>query len=146
MHLYQPLKTRHAGSPCVWRGPGLSPRILLFASFAVFVSTFTVSAQPQAPELLTYNELIQLYEQATPPDALQKKMHALLTTPFVSNAASARGVKPLLPSSPALGKFVRVIEWNIERGLEYDAIRAAFTDAASFGKLIDSAAYPRGSA
>jgi endonuclease/exonuclease/phosphatase family metal-dependent hydrolase len=67
----------------------------------------------------------------------------LLTTPFVSNAASAGGARPLLPSADGLGRLVRVVQWNIERGLEYEAIKTAFTDADAFARLIDSAAYPR---
>ncbi len=117
---------------------------LLLASFAGLLLTRAANAQQRAPELLTYDELVQLYEQETPPAALQDKLNLLLTTPFVSNAASARGVTPLLPRAAKLGQFLRVGEWNIERGLEYDAVRLAFTDAAGFARLIDSKAYPRG--
>lgn len=118
---------------------------MLLASFACLLIAREANAQQQAPELLTYDELVQLYEQETPPEALQNKLRLLLTTPFVSNAASAGGVRPLLPSTAKLGRFLRVAFWNIERGLEYDAIRLAFTDAAGFARLIDSKAYPRGS-
>jgi endonuclease/exonuclease/phosphatase family metal-dependent hydrolase len=110
-----------------------------------FVGAGIASAQ-QSPQLLTYNELVQLYEQKIPPEALQTKLNNLLATPFVSNAASARGVKPLIPTSPALGPFVRVVAWNFERGLEYDAIQSAFTNPARFAAMIDSSLYPRGSA
>jgi endonuclease/exonuclease/phosphatase family metal-dependent hydrolase len=87
-----------------------------------------------------------LYEQETSPDALQNKLRRLLTTPFVSNEAAARGVKPLLPTTAKLGRFLRVVEWNIERGLEYEAIRSAFTDPQGFAKLLDSIEYPRAAA
>jgi endonuclease/exonuclease/phosphatase family metal-dependent hydrolase len=40
---------------------------------------------------------------------------------------------------------VRVVQWNIERGIEYDAIRAALTGSNQFARLIDSSAHPRGS-
>jgi endonuclease/exonuclease/phosphatase family metal-dependent hydrolase len=103
------------------------------------------NAQQQAPQLLAYDELVQLYEQESPPEALRDKLRRLLTTPFVSNAATARRVRPLLPSTAKLGQFLRIVEWNIERGLEYDAVKLAFTDAAGFARLIDSKAYPRGS-
>ncbi|MET0649093.1 MAG: endonuclease/exonuclease/phosphatase family protein [Pyrinomonadaceae bacterium] len=120
-------------------------KLLLLASFACSLTALEVNAQQRAPELLTYDELVQLYEQETPPEALQNKLRLLLTTPFVSNAATARGTRPLLPSTAKLGRFLRVAMWNIERGLEYDAIRLAFTDAAGFARLLDSSAYPRGS-
>ena len=128
-----------------WRGRAFPLQPLLLASFACLLTSVAVDGQQRAPELLTYDELVQLYEEENPPDALQSKLHSLLTTPFVSNAASARGVKPLLPSTAILGTFLRVVEWNIERGLEYEAIRSAFTDTAGFAKLRDSAAYPPGS-
>lgn len=130
--------------PARW-GLALTFKLLLFASFACLFVPVVADAQEQAPELLTYDELVQLYEQETPAAALQQKLNQLLTTPFVSNAASRRGVRPLLPRTAKLGAFMRVVEWNIERGVEYDAIRSAFTNSASFAKLIDSTDYPRGS-
>src|SRR5687767_1877121 len=112
---------------------------------ACFLYPAAAVARQRAPELLTYDELVRLYEQKTPDEALQDKLRRLLTTPFVSNAATARGVRPLLPSAPGLGRVVRVVQWNIERGLEYDAVRHAFNDAAAFAKLIDAKEHPRGS-
>ena len=88
------------------------------------------------PALLSYSELVQLYQQDTPTPPLQEKLNKLLTTPFVSNAATASGVRPLKPGSPQVGKFLRVAEWNIERGLEFDAVRLAFTDPTGFAALM----------
>jgi endonuclease/exonuclease/phosphatase family metal-dependent hydrolase len=126
-------------------GRAFALKLWLFASIACLLNPVAANAQQTAPELLTYSELVQLSEQETPPAALQDKLQRLLTTPFVSNAASARGVRPLLPSAASLGRFLRVVQWNVQRGLEYDAIRSAFTDAARFARLMDSTAYPRGS-
>ena len=120
-------------------------KLLLFLLWACLVALVAHAQQQQSPELLTYDELVQLYELQAPPTALQHKLDQLLTTPFVSNAASDRGIKPLLPTAARLGPFVRVVEWNIEEGLEYDAIMSAFTDPAAFDKLIDSKTYPPGS-
>src|SRR5579872_6710828 len=96
-----------------------------------------IVAQQGAP-LLTYRELIQLYQQDVPPRPLQLKLNHLLTTPFVSNQASAAGRRPLKPVSTELGKFLRVAQWNIERGLEFDAVRLAFTDPRRFTALMES--------
>ena len=115
---------------------------------AVLLFLITASparAQEQPPELFTYAELVQLYENDVLPDALQIKLNHLLTTPFISNAASTRGVQPLLPKTPKLGTFLRVVQWNIEEGIEYEAVSAAFTDSRRFVRLIDSSAYPPGS-
>ena len=89
------------------------------------------------PELLTYPELIQLYQQDVPSEPLRNKLNKLLTTPFVSNRATGSGVRPLKPNSPQIGSFLRVAEWNIERGLEFDAIKLAFTDPSGLAALMD---------
>lgn len=95
-------------------------------------------AQGQSdPGLLTYNEIIQLYQQKDPPPPLSDKLHHLLTTPFVRNTASDAGRSALKPSVPAVGKILRVAQWNIERGLEFDAIRLAFTDSKQFNALME---------
>lgn len=119
-------------------------KLLFAAALACLLIPLEATARQRPPGLLTYDELVQLYEQKTPPEALRNKLRLLLTTPFVSNSASARGVRPLLPSTPGLGPFVRVVQWNIERGLEYEAVRAAFTDAAGFARLMDAKEHPRG--
>ena len=116
----------------------------LMALCALLSITCVANAQQQ-PELLTYTELVQLYEQATPPEELQNKLRLLLTTPFVNNRASTRGVKAVLPNTPNLGRSLRVVQWNIERGIEYDAVRAALTSLTSFNRFIDATVNPRGS-
>ena len=122
-----------------------SRHTLLLVFLLLLSNAAVIRAQEQTPELFTYAELVQLYETPPLPSALQAKLDRLLTTPFVSNSASARGVRPALPNDAKLGTFLRVVEWNIERGIEYDAISAAFTDTNRFTRLIDSTAYPRGS-
>ena len=141
-----PISNLNASYPAPPARRALRFTALIFVWFACLSLPIGANAQQQqAPELLTYDELVQLYEQETPPAALQQKLHQLLTTPFVSNAASARGVTPLLPKTAALGPFLRVVEWNIEQGLEYDAIMNAFTDPAGFARLIDAKENPPGS-
>ena len=95
-------------------------------------------AQPPAdPQLLTYDEIVQLYQQADPPPPLRDKLKKLLTTPFVRNNASDAGRTPLKPNSAEMGSFLRVVQWNIERGLEFDAIRFAFSDPKQFNALME---------
>ncbi|MDQ3474523.1 MAG: endonuclease/exonuclease/phosphatase family protein [Acidobacteriota bacterium] len=110
---------------------------LLLIFFGFFFNSTASDAQGQSdPELLTYEELVQLYEQPVPAEPLQRKLNALLNTPFVSNAASERGVKPLKPRSPVLGPFLRVAFWNIERGLQYDAVVAALGGARDYTAML----------
>ena len=93
--------------------------------------------QPVDPKLLTYEEIIQLYQQQDPPPPLRDKLNKLLTTPFVRNNAFDAGRTPLKPSSAEMGSFLRVVQWNIERGLEFDAIRFAFSDPKQFNALME---------
>jgi endonuclease/exonuclease/phosphatase family metal-dependent hydrolase len=91
----------------------------------------------QGPETLTYDEIIQLYKQDVPPPPLGAKLQRLLTTPFVNNGASDSGIKPVKPVLRQVGAVLRVVQWNIERGLEFDAIRFAFTDPKKYAGVME---------
>ena len=67
--------------------------LLLTSSACLFIA-LEARAQQQAPELLAYDELVQLYERETLPEALHDKLRRMLTTPFVSNAAIAGRSRP----------------------------------------------------
>ncbi len=94
-----------------------------------------LQAQPAAPPLLTYNELVQLYEDAEPSPELADKLNRLLTTPFVNNTAGMRPVNATTGDS-----FIRVATWNIERGLEFDALKAALTNDQRFFRRLPAVA------
>src|ERR1700744_6377849 len=105
-------------------------KLMIFRSaWLATLAVGLVSSLWAEPELLSWDELVTLYQQDTPPAPLATKLHALVTTPFVSNAASDAGKQPRKPTAPELGPFLRVVQWNIERGLEFDAVRLAFSDA-----------------
>jgi endonuclease/exonuclease/phosphatase family metal-dependent hydrolase len=84
------------------------------------------------PQLLTYEELVALGEQESVDPALAAKLHTLLTTPFVNNEAYFSGIKPMRPDVKGMGPSLRVVEWNIERGAEFDAIKLSLTDKQGF--------------
>jgi endonuclease/exonuclease/phosphatase family metal-dependent hydrolase len=96
-----------------------------------------IRAQAKDPPLLTFDEIRQLYQEENPPTQLRDKLRRLLTTPFVRNNAWKEGVRPLEPSDPETGKMLRVAQWNIERGLEFDAVRDAFSDFKKFNALME---------
>ncbi len=126
------------------RGGELLLKLLLLASLVCGAGAISVRAQPPEPELFTYEELVRLYEQENPPAPLAEKLKSLLTTPFVNNRATARGVRPAVPRTTKLGSFIRVVQWNIERGVEFEAVKRAFTDPRAFAALIDKTEYPKG--
>src|ERR1700733_6668615 len=89
------------------------------------------------PALLTFDEIKQLYQDDELPTPLRDKLRTLLTTPFVRNNASDAGIMPQKPSDPQTGRMLRVAQWNIERGLGFDAVRLAFTDPKKFNALME---------
>ena len=97
--------------------------------FLLLTFSFSVQAQQTAspPPLLTYNELLTLYETDPPATNLSSKLTRLLTTPFGSNSAGLRGPR-VIKISTSQGGALRVATWNIERGLEFDAVKAALTN------------------
>jgi endonuclease/exonuclease/phosphatase family metal-dependent hydrolase len=145
--------TEQAYSPCQHPGSFARPRCrkLIWRCAAVVLLAAcglpaTVGAQrTEAPALLTYAELTALYERDETPAPLGGKLNRLLTVPFVDNSR-AQSEPVRLARDPRLGEFLRVAFWNIERGLEYEAIEAAFGDGERFAALLDAERYPQGSA
>jgi endonuclease/exonuclease/phosphatase family metal-dependent hydrolase len=88
--------------------------------------------------LLTYDDLVTLYQDDVPTPEMAAKLQRLLTTPFVSNSVGVRGTKA--GSQEDLGKqFIRVATWNIERGLEFEAIKAALMNDQRFFRRLPPA-------
>jgi endonuclease/exonuclease/phosphatase family metal-dependent hydrolase len=105
--------------------------VLLLLSFN-FKSAQGQNGGASGPPLLTYNELVSLYENDPPAPDLSNKLTRLLTTPFVNNSAGVRPAPAIRTTSPTEGSFLRVATWNIERGLEFDAVKAALTNDQRF--------------
>src|SRR5688572_17004126 len=85
-------------------------RCALFIGAAILSSSTALRGQrtgTTGPPVLTYTELVQLYENESPSAALQNRLTQLLTTPFVSNGGSS--------TPPRLSNVLRVAVWNIER-------------------------------
>jgi endonuclease/exonuclease/phosphatase family metal-dependent hydrolase len=93
-------------------------------------------ARLSKPELLTFDELVELEQNDPPSPALAEKLERLVTTPFLSNEAYFNGAKPKRPSSPELGPFIRAICWNIERGIHFDPIRITLSDPEKFDQVL----------
>ena len=97
----------------------------------------TNSAQAQqagatGPTLLSYNELVDLYEKDPPSAELSDKLAKILGTPVVNNSASSRPVRAIKAHATSKPGFLRVATWNIERGLEFEALKAALTNDQRF--------------
>ncbi len=116
--------------------------------------THTVKSKPdfsgeyivlQMPERLTYDELVELGTVDTVRPPLKAKLDKVLTHPFISNEAYYSGARPLRPDIPGLGPSLRVVMWNIEKGVRLDDIKALFADKGEFLKRIDTSRAKPGS-
>jgi endonuclease/exonuclease/phosphatase family metal-dependent hydrolase len=86
----------------------------------------------QQPGMLTYDELVALGTIDKVNRGLGDKLHTIITTPFLSNEAYYHGAKPHRPKVPQLGSSLRLLTWNIERGLELDGIKLLFANTEEF--------------
>lgn len=111
-------------------------RTLLSLTISLFiVASAGAQGRTSGPELLRYSDLVALYENEEPSPELQQKLAELFATPFVDNTINPRVVKRVKRSSDTF----RVAAWNIERGLEFDAIKAALTNDQRFFRRLTPA-------
>lgn len=97
--------TKHAGSP---------PRFITYS----------------APVTLAFDELLEISKSSAPPVSLLSKLDALLTSPIISNEAYYAAPEPSAIERP--GRFIRVGQWNIERGSQLDDIKLALENPEEF--------------
>ena len=116
--------------------------VLLFL-LAWFFPCAPVNAREilNARDFFSFDELTTLYDEENLSPTLENKLNYLLATPFVDNSQAGANTRQFL-QSPPLGEFLRVVHWNIERGLEYDAIEAAFGSEAHLNIFLDSERFP----
>ena len=109
--------------------------LLILVAICLFGAT-RVQAQnyvrDSGPELLSYDELVQLSVDQQPKPELAEKVRAITTTPFVNNEAYFSGARPRDLEMPLLGHCLRIAFWNIERGLELDDILLFLKDKDAF--------------
>ncbi len=104
----------------------------------------TAKADVPASRIFSFSDLLALYDDEELEPALEQRLRSLLTGPFVKNRfGSCHSVK--LGRSPQLGEFLRVVHWNVERGINLDPLIAAFRGKEVFIEAIDEKRFPIGS-
>jgi endonuclease/exonuclease/phosphatase family metal-dependent hydrolase len=106
--------------------------VVLNISVAAQNSPGSAPAQNVKPAMLNYDELVTLYENEKVGPALTQKLETLLTTPFVNNDAGISSTKPLHPDRDDAAPTLRLVQWNIERGLQLDDLKLALSDKQGF--------------
>jgi endonuclease/exonuclease/phosphatase family metal-dependent hydrolase len=123
------------------RTPGLAIVLATFVTIALAQNGRAQAANESSqaaitrssqPSLLSYTELVALGEKEEVDPALQGKLDQLLTTPFVNNEAYFAGTKPLRPDPHGAGPSLRLVFWNVERGVNLDDIKLLLTDKQGF--------------
>ena len=94
------------------------------------------ASSDEGPRLLSFEELVALSGTAHPGGALGEQLQALLNTPFVHNDTSRDSAVRDSDGEKDSAATLRVGLWNIERGLNLDAIRTALTNTEAFEKLV----------
>lgn len=121
------------------RSSHVTKYLCLLVLASVFLSSITI-VRGQAiagPPVLSFADLTSLYDEDVPSPDLQTKLTRLLTTPFVNNVVVGNG--PRLTIKAPGAESIRVASWNIERGLQYEAVKAALTnDKQYFRRLSPS--------
>jgi endonuclease/exonuclease/phosphatase family metal-dependent hydrolase len=119
---------------------------LLGIFFAASVLRAPVSAEPQnegandpdgyvlsfGPALLAWADLMALSSGDPIGANLDQRLDALFRTPFVSNAAHPAGSEARKPEIGDLGPGLRIVTWNVQKGLHLDAILEALGDPQRF--------------
>ncbi len=108
----------------------------------VFIASTPGNERKDASEFFGISDFTILYESLEISGELGSKLNRLLNVPFVSNTTT---INRTLSHSPKLGDFIRVAHWNIERGLEFEGLVAAFESEEKMVRLIDSSKFPVGS-
>ena len=91
------------------------------------------------PEMFTYEELVALSEDTEFEPELAEKLRAMTTTPFVSNEAYYRGARARVPEIDGLGRSLRLMYWNAERGYYLDEMKLLLSDPEAFMALVKEA-------
>ena len=95
-----------------------------------------VAERSRNPYLLSFEDLVVLASTPKPEGALAERLNALLNTPFVQTERTPTDIQPYRPTVTGLGPILRVGQWNIERGLNFDLIRAALADPGKFLQMV----------
>ncbi len=93
----------------------------------------------QEPQFLTFRELKELSRNPYPGWFLERKLQHFWKTPIIDNNAyyHGHGAAGRHPADQKLGKYLRLVSWNIEKSLHMADAITAFSPAKKFEDIID---------
>lgn len=99
----------------------------------------------QGTEFLNFGELKGLATNPKPSGAVERKLARFFSRPIISNEAWYGGKRPTRAQNSAMGEFVRVATWNIEKSIHAHEVARALKSLEAFEALIDPHVAPPGS-
>lgn len=97
----------------------------------------------QNADFLTYEELKTLSSNPRPGGKLEDKVVRFFHTPIISNEAFYAGTKPYEAKDPRIGKFMRVVTWNIEHSIEVPDVINMLINHSKINEMIDPSQAPQ---
>lgn len=90
----------------------------------------------QDTEFLSFAELKQLLNDPKPSGSLHAKLERLFSKPIVSNEAYYQGKRPERLQNGAMGDFLRVATWNIEKSIRVGEVAEVLRSKEAFEALL----------
>lgn len=123
-------------------------KAILFAALAILAPTAFVGEEPNeleayvlsfGPTVLSHAELLALSDGDRDPSILAR-LDEIFITPFVNNEAYHSDRQPLRPTLGELGPGLRLVVWNVRKGVRLDAILEAILNPEAFVERVLEAA------
>ncbi len=105
----------------------------------------SVGPRFQGTAFLSFDELKGLATNPKPQGAVEAQLARFFSRPIISNEAWYGGKQPTRSQNAAMGEFVRVATWNIEKSIHAHEAAVALKSPEAFEALIDARAAPPGS-
>ncbi len=109
-----------------------SPLPPIFSRLAFLCIVLAGSGRAEGPAKLTFDELLHLAVDETPPPETMEHLRRLLSEPFIINEATLSGVRPVRPIDRNRGPVLRAVEWNIARGVNLPEIQMSLSPSGDF--------------
>ncbi|HEY3823778.1 MAG TPA: endonuclease/exonuclease/phosphatase family protein [Bryobacteraceae bacterium] len=112
----------------------------LKATVLSLVAASSLHSQMISTPILDFQDLVALSKNEPLPPGLDVRLRRTLETPTVDNRATQSGLPTRQPAVEGVGPVLRVAEWNIEHGVNFDLIRKALSGFPEFtGAAADQA-------
>lgn len=116
---------------------------IAYSSLGLTNLTYADAIKADVNSFLSFNELVNLSKNQYPDGELGYKLQYILNTPIVNNSINPHS-KIVDKSSADMGKFIRIAQWNIARGINYENIKLLLSEPEKLtDKIKENADYEK---